>query len=381
MCKDAGLDAYGFASTNETEFFSEVEGRTMNTSWLRDIKSDGIRVKSINVTPLEGQSIADEYGFADTELVIDTINSTGLIIQFNGENYLLRDTAIKSLLDTTVRATGAGLSDLKKENPEDFATVLNLILQVAKKNSTVCVKDGKVSAVLSDRYSVLHMNELLNATREKLGERFGEVQFVIGNMTHDFMYAKFRMPEFKDEIAELYEAIVEKSVYGIDLTPVIGVHSSDTGNDSATLDSYLETRDGRLIRINKGKKMKHVGATMEDFAEALDVCFAKFIDSAKALAELSGKEMRYPKNAFIEACKKTKLPKKLCAEALETFSYYVGEFDTASVMDIYMGISEVLFFAKRDSQSESVISMYEDELASMLRFNWNELDIPGELKW
>ena len=381
MCKSAGLDAYAFTSKEKKAFFEEVEERTLNTHWLDEIKSDGIKVVSVNVTPLEAQALADKYGFEDVELVIDTIQSTGMLIEFNGETYLLRDTAIKSLLDTTVRATGAGLSDLKKENPEAFADVLNLILTVAKKTSVICVKDGKVSAVLSDRYSILHMNELLTTTKDKLEERFGEIQFVEGHMAHGFMFAKFSMPEYKDEITVLYDKLVEKSVYGLDFMPVIGIHSSDTGVDSASLDSYLQTKSGMMIRINKGIKIKHVGATMEKFEEALKVCFAKFIDSAKAMAELSTKEMRYPKNVFMEACKKTKLPKKLCSEALEGFGYYVGDEETATALDIYMGISEVLLYAKRDNPSEATISMYEDELASMLRYNWDELDMPGEHKW
>lgn len=382
MCKDAALDNYLFMAKEgqKEEFFEEVEERTRNTYWMDDIESKTIRVEVLPATPLEAQGVADMYGF-DPELVIDTIQSTGLLIKFKGETHLLRDTAIKSLLDTTARLTGAGLSDLKTLYPEDFAEVLNLVLKVARKESVVCVKDGKVSAVLSDRYSILHMNELLETAGEKLGMRFGRTEFISGFMTHDVMFTKFRLPEYKEEIRSLYESLVKESVYKTDFTPVIGLHSSDTGVDSVSLDSYLETAGGQLIRINKGVKLKHVGATMEKYEQALDVCFAKFIDSAKAMAELSTKEMRFPYNAFMEACKKTRLPKKLCAEALETFTYYVGEDDSCSAMDIYMGISEILGFARRDQASETTVSMYEDELATILRFNWADLDMPGEHKW
>ena len=135
-------------------------------------------------------------------------------------------------------------------------------------------------------------------------------------------------------------------------------------------------------KIGNAEKLHHkYGNGMEDFREMATLMLSKLDKTIEKFAELSKISIRHPHNAFMLACKKAKLPKKLSTEALEEFSMMVAEDEVTTAHDIYLGISEILFYANRDGMNSREISLIEDNVCKILNFDWKNLDLPGDHTW
>ena len=59
----------------------------------------------------------------------------------------------------------------------------------------------------------------------------------------------------------------------------------------------------------------------------------------------------------------------------------VAEDEVTTAHDIYLGISEILFYANRDGMNSREISLIEDNVCKILNFDWKNLDLPGDHTW
>jgi len=362
-------DIYSERFDDSKEMRAALEDIEADTTWSRGIVASEIRIKPIDNFPLMAEDIAKELG-CDKDATLDTMSGTRLAITFNEATYPLRDTAMKSLLERAEVTGGV----IRKMSPEELTQLLNLCLPKANGNALILVRGRKVSAVLSGNnggYEHLPMIELMKLTEDALTRRFGDkAKFVSGETSHSFMAAKYIIEE--PALLKEYEALTKDSAYGGPYTPSLAIYSADVGTCSATIAPSIKTARGATIRINGEMAIPHKkGATLEAFSEKLDEVFSKYVEFTTRLGRLAEVTISDPCKAFMLAAAKATLPKKLAKKALEDFTMYVGD-EESNAHDIYLGLCEILFYAKCAGYDEKDICRLEDLLARCLSYNWDE---------
>lgn len=368
-------DSYSERFENALEMKKTLKEINEDSIWQGEVQADTIQFKCVNNFPLLAKETAEEYK-CDEEALLDTMSGTGLAMSFdNGFTYYpVRDVAMKSLCDRTL---AGGFVRRKRCTPSHLETFFNKIgFPLTEGKVLVLLRGKKITAVLSDEnggYEALPMDALMTKAEEALKDRFADkAKFEIGEVSHGFMLAKYTIND-PDLLAE-YEVLTKDSVYGGGYIPQIAIYSSDVGTCSATVAASLRTARGATIRINGESTVSHKkGATLDDFEEKLYEVFAKYVDFAKKLGEMAKIIVDKPCEAFAKACKKAKLPYKFSKKALEDFQMYVGDGE-ASAHDIYLGICEVLFYAKCAGQDEKALCRLEDLTASCLAFDWEDCE-------
>ena len=362
-------DFYCESFNESSEMLAALKELDEDSTWVGGVDAKSIKVLPIENFPLMADSIAEKLG-CDKSAILDTMSHTLLAISFNGVTYPLRNTAMKSLFERAEVTGGV----IRKLSPEELSQLFALCLPKANGNALVLIRGKKVSAVLSDNnggYEHLPMQELMNRTEQMLAQRFGnKAQFVVGEISHSFMSARYVINE--PRLLKEYEALTKDSAYGGPYTPQLAIYTSDVGTCSATIAASLRTARGATIRINGELTVSHKkGASLDAFSEKLEETFAKYVEFTTRLGKLAEIEVSDPCKAFMLAQEKAGLPKKLAKKALEDFRMYVGD-EPSNAHDIYLGLCEILFYAKSSGYNEKDLCRLEDLLARCLTFNWTE---------
>ena len=372
------FDAWTVTTKEDDAFYGTLCEISEKSNWMHGIKSSDIRVVPLEQNPLLMEDLGARYNVSP-ELIWDTMENTKLMLEVDGTFYPLRTSAMKSMLETA-KISGNALYKVKTEH---LAEILNYCMEVAKGKSLLLVRAGKASAVLSSEargYGILPLDQLYKETKNAINRKFGSSMLVEGNVSHEYLKAFFKLPK-NNKALEEYKDFVN-SAYDLDaVEPGIILRSSDVGMAAATLEPVFICKD-KYWKIGNADKLHHKpGNTIESFQEMAATSFSKLDKTIEKFMELSKIEINHPHNAFMLACKKAKLPKKLTSEALEEFSMMVAADDISNAHDVYLGITEILFYAKRDGMSSLDISYIDDNVSKILNFNWSELDLPGEHSW
>ena len=388
----------------EDEFLKEIAEMEANSVWITDVDSKRIRVYGIDASPLftyEPEpnspvisiSKVEDMGH-DRELIEDTVANTGIMIWSSIScNGLLRDTAMSGLLDTA-KLSGSALGALlkKDDNCLDFAKVMNLVMPVARSNTLVLIRCGKISALHSGAdggYEVMPISDLLEIVKEVINNRFGGAEFVEGYNSHGFTRAYWTLPTVKQQLMKTYEKIIHNSNGKIcpNLVPAIRFMSSDTANSSAILDPvFLDTNTNVAVKYVDGAKVRHTrkgtgGADpMEMFREQANNIFAKFNETTEVIAKLSQIEIQNPANAVVSLCKKYYIGKKYGDAARAEAEMFCGG-GSLTAHDVYLCLHEALAEAERCNASQQMISQISEAIARVLHADWHEHDVGGTVAW
>lgn len=363
-------DLYIESFTDSDEMIAALGELEDATKWHHGIKASGIELLSIPDSETDAIFFAKSYG-CDEDATLNTLTGTRLALSFDGRIIPLRDTAMKSLLERAEVTGGV----IRKLSPEEMTQLLNLCLPKSNGDALVLERGRKATAVLSDNnggYEYLPMYDLMHVTEDALFERFGtKTSFIEGEISHSFMVAKYAIND--PELLKEYEALTVDSLYGGPYTPSLAIYSADVGTCSATIAASIRTPRGATIRINKELTVPHKkGATTEIFREKLKEVFTKYVDFMKVLGELTEVVVSDPAKAFMLGAAKARLPKKLAKKALEDFMMYVAEGESSTAHDIYLGLCEIIFYAKSGGANEREICRLEDLVARCLTYDWSE---------
>lgn len=365
-------DLYFESFENSAEMIGALAELDADSTWMGGVDTKSITVKPIDDLPLLVNDIARELG-CDKDATLDTMSGTRLAITIGGVTYPLRNTAMKSLLERAEVTGGV----IRKCTPKDFELLFNKIcMPKANGNALVLIRGRKVTAVLSDNnggYGSLSMNEMMEKTEEMLKARFGgKAKFVVGEISHGFMAAKYVIDD--PSLLKEYEALTVGSVYGGPYTPQLAIYSADVGTCSATIAASIRTARGASIRINGELAIEHSkGVSIDDFSEKLEQVFSKYTEFTTRLGKLAEITVTDPCKAFMLAQEKAAIPKKLAKKALEDFRMYVGDGES-NAHDIYLGLCEVLFYAKCAGYGEKDLCRMEDLIARCLTFDWENCE-------
>lgn len=351
------------------------EEQAKKSQWLT-YRVDELQVEPLDASsPLYGNLSAFAPG-TSLDAVEDTASNLGLAMQVSGNLYPLRMTAYKSLLD---RAKIGGTA-LPKLSRQALADVLNECLKLYSSSALLLIRDEKVSAVHSGDpadYSVLPINELLEALKAKLDARFPGNEYEGGYCDHSLVSASWKMPDQKEDLLGAYTKLLAsqgKTAMADKLMPGIRFMTSDTGIASAKVSALLvggqhPIHIGGCIAVDHRHQKK-----VSDFDVALDQLFAQFGDSIAKLQKLLEIHLDYPVNAMTRICKKLSLPKKAAVEAIAMFEMAYGG-GTATAHDVFLAMQEIPFILKTENTPESKLLVVEENMARALTFKWSDYDL------
>ncbi len=351
------------------------EEQAKKSQWLT-YRVDELQVEPLDASsPLYGNLSAFAPG-TSLDAVEDTASNLGLAMQVSGNLYPLRMTAYKSLLD---RAKIGGTA-LPKLSRQALADVLNECLKLYSSSALLLIRDEKVSAVHSGDpadYSVLPINELLEALKAKLDARFPGNEYEGGYCDHSLVSASWKMPDQKEDLLGAYTKLLAsqgKTAMADKLMPGIRFMTSDTGIASAKVSALLvggqhPIHIGGCIAVDHRHQKK-----VSDFDVALDQLFAQFGDSIAKLQKLLEIHLDYPVNAMTRICKKLSLPKKAAVEAIAMFEMAYGG-GTATAHDVFLAMQEIPFILKTEDTPESKLLVVEENMARALTFKWSDYDL------
>ena len=368
-------DNYSTTFSSYEAMFDYHEEQAKKSQWLT-YRVDELQVEPLDASsPLYGNLSAFAPG-TSLEAVEDTASNLGLAMQVGGNLYPLRMTAYKSLLD---RAKIGGTA-LPKLSRNVLAEVLNECLKLYSSSALLLIRDEKVSAVHSGDpvdYSVLPINELLEALKAKLDARFPGNEYEGGYCDYSLVSASWKMPDQKEDLLGAYTKLLAsqgKTAMADKLMPGIRFMTSDTGIASAKVSALLvggqhPIHIGGCIAVDHRHQKK-----VSDFDVALDQLFAQFGDSIAKLQKLLEIHLDYPVNAMTRICKKLSLPKKAAVEAIAMFEMAYGG-GTATAHDVFLAMQEIPFILKTEKTPESKLLVVEENMARALTFKWSDYDL------
>ena len=164
-------DNYNRVFVDFDEFKEEIKNVDTNSTWIPKIDSSVLTLKSFE--EIEAPEIEKECNVS-LESAVDTSNNTGFVLKYGKNSYLVRDTALDSILETA-KIKGAALTRMPQYL---FAEVLNKCFTVAKGDSLLLLRGEKVCACLSDLYEIMPISKLVDITERALNDKFGNLKFV-----------------------------------------------------------------------------------------------------------------------------------------------------------------------------------------------------------
>lgn len=373
-------DNYNRVIMDFDEFKEEIKDVDANSTWIPEINSSVLTLKSFE--EIESPEIAQECNVS-LESAIDTSNNTGFVLKYGKNSYLVRDTALDSVLETA-KIKGAALTRMPQYL---FAEVLNKCFTVAKGDSLLLLRGEKVCACLSDLYEIMPISKLVDITEKALNDKFGNLKFVSAENNYTYTSALWELPEAQDDLLEAYDKCVQKHtkrLHGKNFMPAIRFISSDVGKYAATAIPLFKM-NGTYFRINSGIKVAHKLGTgnkvgIENYEKEIDTIFSKFIDMEKTMGAMSNCYIEHPVNAMIGFCKKAGIGKRIATDAVEE----IERFSNGSgcyMDDIYLSIAGVMSAAQQKGMSSMQLLDLEENIAKILYYKWKDFDVAGTITW
>lgn len=388
-------DAYS-ASFEKGEYADLKKAQTdleAHTTWEKDIKK--MEILSLE-TPMEAEiRYQDPCNKISKEILLDTVDNSGLMVSYNGKEECLRDCAMPSLL-STVEIRGVGIYRPEKTQQ---AVALTALLTGCREHSTIMSRAGKVSAIVSPKYEHMPIPSLLDIT-DNLDQYLGTPEFISGCVSHGITVAKFQYPDVAQEITDTYQTVLQahgRSIgSGEQIIPVVEFRSSDTTGEAAKLLTYLQLAPGHLMPIGDGVRVNHVTpyefddnnnriSAIQKFRQESQLLYSKLDYSIKELIPaMLTTPIRYPANTFIGLCKKAQIPQKWGGAVEEELRQDWPDGSECSFLDIYEYLTSVTKKALEENAPHSQRMLDLEEAIARIAHNraiWTRFDLPGTVAW
>ena len=383
--KNLDMDDFALASSDAKEFENGMNLVSKATVW-REIPAASCTVYGFLPGEYEAanaaliKKTAKEFILStmDERLARDTLNGARLFIDLGDGSHplFLRDTAIPSLFGRAGLECSTKLRrELVRYNPDAMAAILNVGLSMASgsKPMKVCMCAGKVNAMLSPSYNILGNQKVIEAAKDILAEKFGELEFHYGEITHGKVCAFYTMPEATNDFVAKYEKAIENttcySQVVNSVVPAVRIVSSDCGQCSATIVPKILI-NGKPRSFLKPMKTRHIGEQSENLEAWENSCrmvYAKLDETVEMIDKMAHTDIFYPMNTIQNLCKKIKLPEKWLLAAKELHSRF-GD-GICSMLDVYYSI-----YGAIDLAGDKKFGNLEEKVARLLLLDWSDYD-------
>ena len=366
------------------------------TSWVNEVETKKMKIHPLN-TPMDAETLSnDPANTIPKDILLDTVENCGLMVEFLGKKECLRDCAIPSLL-STVAIRGEGVTRPEKEQQ---AIALTALLTGCRDRSNIMFRSGKVAAVVSQKYEHMPISRLLDSV-DALTLYLGTPVFQSGCVSHSMTVAKFTYPDAAKDITNAYRSILAAHGRtlgpGETLTPVVEFRSSDTANEAAKLLTYLQLRPGHLMPLGAGVHVNHVTpyefdasgnriSAMQKFCEESQLLYSRLeYDLNELVPAMLDTPIEYPVNTFIGLCKKAQIPQKWGGPVEEELKADWPNGSGCTFLDIYEYLTSTTQKALEETKTahSSRLLDLEEALARVAhnRALWTKYDMPGTVAW
>ena len=381
------FDSYCFTAKTEEELLEEVVEMESNSEWVPGVISKELRLEAIEA-PIYAQDAAMRYNL-DYELMADTAENTKLLLDYYGTKMMVRDTA-RSTLGETAKLYGSALGRM---GTPLMAETLNNGLSVARGNSLLLMRYGKVSAVHSDAeggYQIMPISSLMDIAWTALSRDFGEVEFQEGYNSHGYTSALWALPDAQDDILTAYQDALQGAVshnFGINMMPAVKLMTSDTASSCARLIPVFLYR-GTEFRLVEGVSVKHTKrysingmSGVDAFAAGAADIYACFKASAEVIAQLGKIPVKHGCNCVVSLCKRYDIPKKYGEAARLLVERFTIGGRIISAHDVFLCMNETVVEAKRLGAGWTQIINLQEAIAKVVNADWSAHDVGGTVTW
>lgn len=397
---DWRLDDMAVSTRDHDEFAQVLDfvDSSKNTKYYRDVTTKDIVFDAIPV-PMDAKRIAQKYDLDETlALECGQLNGSHLVaIRTDGngnplegkwaQNYTVCKTAWSSITNAA-KLWGAALLRM---DPVKMAETLNNGMEVARGNSLMLVRFGKLFAIHSDGYVPMPVSTLFERTEEIISQNLGKIAFMNGYYEHSFCTAMWRLPDASNGIIEAYEKALMFTEVKLkdeikDYTPGLLLHTSDTQASAARLMPIFITSAGNYICLTEGVSVRHEKNSgnkegLELYEEKISDIYSMFMASADKAAELANIKVKHPANTILNLAKKFDIPKKYACMAKDALIDEIGENEPCAAFDIVASLSNITVLACDGSASATFVLDLQEKIARVIRLNdWDEYDT-SSLTW
>lgn len=374
-------DSFSRVFSNAGDFLSFLYERAKNSSWIiapsRNLYFEALE-QGAAATNISIQSRTAD----SSEVLLDTMANTRLIMKVQGNCYPVRSCALKSVLERA-RISGYALSKVSRAA---FADILNYCLGVASGDSLIRLADEKVSAVHGGDpkdYAVMEMLPLFQHVCDYVNHEFPGSHFVTAHFDHSMATAIWRLDGQADQLLDTYRReVAAKGLNPSGIVPALRFTTSDVGMSGANLyPIFLRGNADRIIPLGYPIKTNHRhGVDLDYFDKQLNLLFARFRDAIQAQTKLLGVDVQHPATAMLGVLKKIGAPKKASYEALDYFLAVHGD-SPCTAYELVMQMSDVIFSAQCEGATGIRIAQLEEIIARAMHVNWSDFDHPGTFRW
>lgn len=374
-------DDFSIEFQEQSKFLEFIEEREEHSSWVKE------KTKAIRFIPLDKseftqdiQEVIDAFIANGMEkLLEDTKKQTGLVMFHNGEYHLVRNCAVKTILE---RARISGNS-LNKVSKSVLAYILQECMKVTGGISLIKICEGKISAVHGgdhSEYSILKIPALYEITIAYLDRNFSGSQFIAGTYTHSLVSVLWELPENSTMFSVYEQELRKQGMETNHIKAALRLTTSDTGISGANLYPILLIGAlGHLIPLGSPIRLEHKNyASIKKFEDNLELLFSQYQKAIQGLAKLLMIEIHNPINTMYGVMKKIGIPKVFSIKALKQFQE-INDDKPCTAHDIYYAIAEAVFIAQCMGHDGTTIAKLEENVARALFIKWKEYDMPAVL--
>ena len=351
-----------FLLDGETKYFKNIEEQNV---YLEHLKADvwakpylsEIQVEAIPSDPISIISRCEELELEQTAPVMECAMENGIFLSLpvNGKRELLpiRETAYNTMLDRL--GLNCSLLKQKKENAkgnpiplETKAETLALCFRLKKEQTNVLIRDEKISALHSQSYAILPINDLIKVLEEELLKDHEDYSFEGAEASHEYFISTYRLnDEMSDESIKLKMEEAGASIKS--LKSGVMLATSDVGYSSATVYPFLDVDGihmflGRNMGIThkKGKEQESEDR-MEEFRKAVHSVGNVFRECEDEIERLGNQVVNdVPRliSNIVDSMTTLSSSNPLVRDTLNDM--YLTKKMKGTGIDVYLGLLEVL---------------------------------------
>lgn len=355
-----------------------------------------IALANIAGGPLLLEYVKEHYNFIEgtsDDAILTTVETSSDYGYVPGSNMLITSSEIEKLqriamllsdtgLSSLIQRVGASCPAIYKMSTEDTKTVIECAIRtISTRKVSALFRFGKIRGFNGDvTFSDLPQHELFDAAVDMVMKEFNGFEFLGGEYSHAYTWAKWLLPEQSDDVLDSYKEMC--AAHGFDrandLQVSIKFSTSDIGDSCATISAMIV---GNNISIYVGDPIKvahNNGNTIDDFKGQLPQLLAKTKDLVTGLTNLIDIEIKHPVNTVISLSKHIGLSKTSTVSALEEFETGYDAEASYTAHDIFYVLQDILNNMRTDGKTaRTTIEKCDENLSRLLTqgFPWDEFDI------
>lgn len=388
--------AYVFDKHQHEEFLSALE------DIQKDTIVEPIKAKEVSFVPLsevpEGELVEAVREDSATAKVVDRPFESRLPIAVHmddGRYYCVRPYLWKNLKQHH-KDNAAILGEMvHREKWGDICAHLNMSKPYLSKSILMMLRGGKISGWFSEFNFNQSQWTQVKFVEETLGEKFPDMVFEAGGISHLFTTATYQLG---NSIAESYSRLgMDESILNAYLeawvasggavedletaVPYIRFLTGESGLTSITLTPYLKLRDGRCFYLGGSLSVNHRGedkAVWGKFEEFPDQVAVLYQNGLSGLKKLCDRFIPYPWACLTHVLKgfRATIPVKEMKDCLDDFEMWYDPDDeeqTCRAIDVYNAVASLV--NELGAKNGPMRQIQNQELvARLLVANWDEYD-------